>query len=387
MSRRESDQTPSSSTSCSFAGVRYVSILDGKTRTIPAEKLGYGACRSVNEFQKLNRIGEGTYGIVYRAKDTRSGQIVALKKVRVDSKMSAQVGISDSALREIVLLKRLRHENIVELKEVAVSRDPQGMFLVMEYCEQDLAKLLDEMVHPFTEPQVKCLMQQLFRALNYMHTHYVLHRDLKVSNLLLTSHGILKVADFGLARVFGEPDMSMTPRVITLWLAVLIATFFIHPLCIAVLRYRCPELLFGSKTQTTGIDQWAAGCILGELLLHRPLLPGKSDMEQIDKIISLLGTPTTKIWPELESMPLLENFTLKTQPFNNVKVVFESASVSAIDLLNALFMYDPKKRISAADALAHPFFTERPLPCDPVLIPSLPPSYTRKRRRDDSPQR
>ncbi|CAJ0593571.1 unnamed protein product [Cylicocyclus nassatus] len=368
MSRRENEHTPSSSTSSSFTGVKYVSILDGKTRTIPAEKLGYGACRSVNEFQKLNRIGEGTYGIVYRAKDTKSGQIVALKKVRVDNKMSAQVGISDSALREIVLLKRLRHENIVELKEVAVSRDPQGMFLVMEYCEQDLAKLLDEMVHPFTEPQVKCLMQQLFRALNYMHTHYVLHRDLKVSNLLLTSHGILKVADFGLARVFGEPDMSMTPRVITLW-------------------YRCPELLFGSKTQTTGIDQWAAGCILGELLLHRPLLPGKSDMEQIDKIISLLGTPTTKIWPELESMPLLENFTLKTQPFNNVKVVFESASVTAIDLLNALFMYDPKKRISAADALAHPFFTERPLPCDPVLIPSLPPSYTKKRKRDESPQR
>ncbi|KAK6727503.1 hypothetical protein RB195_005281 [Necator americanus] len=332
------------------------------------EKLGYGACRSVNEFQKLNRIGEGTYGIVYRARDTKSGQVVALKKVRVDSKMSAQVGISDSALREILLLKRLRHENIVELKEVAVSRDPQGMFLVMEYCEQDLAKLLDEMIHPFTEPQVKCLMQQLFRALNYMHTHYVLHRDLKVSNLLLTSHGILKVADFGLARVFGEPNMSMTPRVITLW-------------------YRCPELLFGSKTQTTGIDQWAAGCILGELLLHRPLLPGKSDMEQIDKIIGLLGTPTTKIWPELESMPLLQNFTLKTQPFNNVKVVFESASLSAIDLLNALFTYDPNKRITAADALAHPFFTERPLPCDPVLIPSLPPSHGKKRKRDESQQR
>ncbi|VDP45557.1 unnamed protein product [Heligmosomoides polygyrus] len=262
----------------------------------------------------MNRIGEGTYGIVYRARDSKSGQVVALKKVRVDSKVSAQMGISDSALREIVLLKKLRHENIVELKEVAVSRDPQGMFLVMEYCEQDLAKLLDEMVHPFTEPQVKCLMQQLFRALNYMHTHYVLHRDLKVSNLLLTSHGILKVADFGLARVFGEPEMSMTPR-------------------------------------------WAAGCILGELLLHRPLLPGKSDMEQIDKIIGLLGTPTTKIWAELDSLPLLENFTLKTQPFNNVKMVFESASSSAIDLLNALFMYDPKKRISAADALAHAFFT------------------------------
>ncbi|VDO80167.1 unnamed protein product [Haemonchus placei] len=182
------------------------------------EKLGYGVCRSVNEFVKLNRIGEGTYGIVYRARDSKSELVVALKKVRVDSKVSAQMGISDSALREIVLLKKLRHENIVELKEVAVSRDPQGMFLVMEYCEQDLARLLDEMVHPFTESQVKCLMQQLFRALDYMHSHYVLHRDLKVSNLLLTSHGILKVADFGLARVFGDPDMSMTPRVITLWL-------------------------------------------------------------------------------------------------------------------------------------------------------------------------
>ncbi|KJH48592.1 kinase domain protein [Dictyocaulus viviparus] len=377
------------------------------------ETLGYGACRSVNEFQKLYRIGEGTYGIVYCARDSKSGQVVALKKVRVDSKMSAQVGISDSALREITLLKRFRHENIVELKEVAVSRDPQGMFLVMEYCEQvsvllrhilcrfvniycycnlfffsflymgldyvvrylvsltvtevfclvsetsvlksllDLAKLLDEMLHPFTEPQVKCLMQQLFRALDYMHSHYVLHRDLKVSNLLLTSHGILKVADFGLARVFGEPDMNMTPRVITLWYA-------------------------------------------------------------IDKIINLLGTPTTKIWAELDTLPLLENFTLKTQPFNNVKklrvvsedciaernfagyikvielalnVVFESASSSAVDLLNALFMYDPKKRISAADALIHPFFTERPLPCDPVLIPSLPPNYCKKRKRDDIPQK
>ncbi|VDM84340.1 unnamed protein product, partial [Strongylus vulgaris] len=136
MSKRDNEHTPSSSASSSFSGVKYVSILDGKTRTIPTEKLGYGACRSVNEFQKLNRIGEGTYGIVYRARDTKSGQIATLKKVRVDSKMSAQVGISDSALREIVLLKRLRHENIVELKEVAVSRDPQGMFLVMEYCEQ-----------------------------------------------------------------------------------------------------------------------------------------------------------------------------------------------------------------------------------------------------------
>ncbi|KAK6028416.1 hypothetical protein OSTOST_05538, partial [Ostertagia ostertagi] len=234
MSARGGDPSPSPSTSSSFTGLKYVSILDDRTRMIPAEKLGYGACRSVNEFVKLNRIGEGTYGIVYRARDSKSGQVVALKKVRVDSKMSAQMGISDSALREIVLLKKLRHENIVELKEVAVSRDPQGMFLVMEYCEQDLAKLLDEMVHPFTEPQ-------------------------------------------------------------------------------------------------------------------------------IDKIIGLLGTPTTKIWAELDSMPLLENFTLKTQPFNNVKVVFESASPLAVDLLNALFTYDPKKRISAAAALAHPFFTVRQL--------------------------
>ncbi|VDL66870.1 unnamed protein product [Nippostrongylus brasiliensis] len=136
MSSRSSEPTPSPSASTSFTGLKYVSILDGKTRTIPAEKLRYGACRSVNEFVKLNRIGEGTYGIVYRARDSKSGQVVALKKVRVDSKMSAQVGISDSALREIILLKRLRHENIVELKEVAVSRDPQGIFLVMEYCEQ-----------------------------------------------------------------------------------------------------------------------------------------------------------------------------------------------------------------------------------------------------------
>uniref|UniRef100_A0A663MVB3 Cyclin dependent kinase 10 n=1 Tax=Athene cunicularia TaxID=194338 RepID=A0A663MVB3_ATHCN len=193
-----------------------------------------GRCRSVKEFEKLNRIGEGTYGIVYRARDTLTDETVALKKVRMDNEKD---GMPISSLREITLLLQLRHPNIVELKEVVVGNHLESIFLVMGYCEQDLASLLENMQTPFSEAQVKCIILQVLKGLQYLHENYIIHRDLKVSNLLMTDKGCVKIADFGLARTYGMPPKPMTPKVVTLW-------------------YRAPELLLGMTTQTTSIDMW-----------------------------------------------------------------------------------------------------------------------------------
>uniref|UniRef100_T1GGI8 Protein kinase domain-containing protein n=1 Tax=Megaselia scalaris TaxID=36166 RepID=T1GGI8_MEGSC len=184
----------------------------GDPMCIPDKDM-FGRCRQVTEFEKLNRVGEGTYGIVYRAKDTKSGEIVALKKVRMDQEKD---GIPVSSLREIMILKSCNHENILKIKEVVVGKSLESIYLSMEYCEQDLAHLLDNMQNPFSESEVKCIILQVLKGLKYLHSNNILHRDLKVSNLLMTDTGRVKIADFGLARYFGYPPKPMTPNVVTL---------------------------------------------------------------------------------------------------------------------------------------------------------------------------
>ncbi|XP_047649523.1 cyclin-dependent kinase 10 isoform X4 [Phacochoerus africanus] len=317
--------------------------------TVPPEHR-LGRCRSVKEFEKLNRIGEGTYGIVYRARDTQTDEIVALKKVRMDKEKD---GVPISSLREITLLLRLRHPNIVELKEVVVGNHLESIFLVMGYCEQDLASLLENMPTPFSEAQVKCIVLQVLRGLQYLHQNFIIHRDLKVSNLLMTDKGCVKTADFGLARAYGTPVKPMTPKVVTLW-------------------YRAPELLLGSTMQTPSIDMWAVGCILAELLAHKPLLPGTSEIHQVDLIVQLLGTPSENIWPGFSQLPLVGQYSLRKQPYNNLKHKFPWLSEAGLRLLNLLFMYDPKKRATAGDCLESSYFKEKPLPCEPELMPTFP---------------
>ncbi|KAM9816554.1 cyclin-dependent kinase 10 isoform X2 [Syngnathus typhle] len=296
----------------------------------------FGKCRSVRGFEKLNRIGEGTYGIVYRARDTKSDEIVALKKVRMAKEKD---GIPISSLREITLLLRLRHPNIVELKEVVVGGHLESLFLVMSYCEQDLASLLENIQTPFSEAQVKCIILQLLRGLCYLHHNFIIHRDLKVSNLLMTDKGCVKIADFGLARRYGVPQQPMTPRVVTLW---------------------------------------AVGCILAELLAHKPLLPGTSEIQQLDLIVQLLGTPNENIWPGFSNLPLIGQYSLRKQPYNNLKNKFTWLSEAGHRLLNLLFMYNPQRRAIAKDCLESSYFKEKPLPCEPDLMPTFP--HHRNRR-------
>ncbi|XP_035388005.1 cyclin-dependent kinase 10 isoform X4 [Electrophorus electricus] len=335
--------------------IKLKSLKTTKPFTVPQQDR-FGNCRSVKEFEKLNRIGEGTYGIVYRARDTITHEIVALKKVRMDKEKD---GIPISSLREITLLLRLRHPNIVELKEVVVGSHLESLFLVMSYCEQDLASLLENMQSPFSEAQVKCIVLQLLRGLAYLHHNFILHRDLKVSNLLMTDKGCVKIADFGLARVYGVPQQPMTPKVVTLW-------------------YRAPELLLGTKTQTTALDMWAVGCVLAELLAHKPLLPGSSEVQQLDLIVQLLGTPNDNIWPGFSRLPLSGQYSLRKQPYNNLKNKFTWLSEAGLRLLNLLFMYNPQRsvcvcgRASAVDCLESSYFKEKPLPCEPELMPTFP---------------
>ncbi|XP_057416218.1 cyclin-dependent kinase G-2 isoform X2 [Lotus japonicus] len=238
-------------------------------------------CRSVDEFERLNKIDEGTYGVVYRAKDKKTGEIVALKKVKMEKEKE---GFPLTSLREINILLSFHHPYIVDVKEVVVGSSLDSIFMVMEYMEHDLKGLMESMKQPFSQSEVKCLMIQLLEGVKYLHDNWVLHRDLKTSNLLLNNRGELKICDFGLARQYGSPLKPYTHLVVTLW-------------------YRAPELLLGAKQYSTAIDMWSLGCIMAELLSKEPLFNGRTEFDQLDKIFRILGTPNESIWPGFSKLP------------------------------------------------------------------------------------
>lgn len=221
---------------------------------------------NMQRYEKLEKIGEGTYGTVFKAKSRDSHEVVALKRVRLDDD---DEGVPSSALREICLLKELKHKNIVRLYDVLHS--DKKLTLVFEHCDQDLKKYFDSLNGEIDSDVVQSFMYQLLRGLAFCHSHNVLHRDLKPQNLLINKNGELKLADFGLARAFGIPVKCYSAEVVTLW-------------------YRPPDVLFGAKLYTTSIDMWSAGCIFAELAnAGRPLFPGSDVDDQLKRIFKLLG--------------------------------------------------------------------------------------------------
>ncbi|KAG7954305.1 hypothetical protein I3843_11G010000 [Carya illinoinensis] len=304
------------------------------------------SCRSVFEFEKLNKINEGTYGVVYKAKDKKTGEIVALKKVKMG--VEKEGGFPISSLREINILLSFNHPSVVGVKEVVMD-DLDNVFMVMEYMEYDLKDLLEVMKQPFSISEVKWLMLQLLEGVKYLHDNWVLHRDLKTSNLLVSKEGELKICDFGLSRQYGSLLKPYTPIVVTLW-------------------YRAPELLLGGKQYSTAIDMWSVGCIMAELVAKEPLFKGKNEIDQLGKIFQILGAPNEKIWPGLTKLPGVRP-NLK-QPHNLLRTKFPARSFTGspvlselgFDLLNSLLAYDPEKRITAEAALKHDWFREVPLP-------------------------
>ena len=304
-------------------------------------------CNSIENYRLLNYIHEGVYGSVYRAQDQLTGKIHAIKKVKLNLEKE---GFPITSLREISLLQTLRHPNIINIKEVVMGKSLDEIFLVTEYAEHELRDLVQNYNFRFSIPEIKCLMKQLLEALAYLHGKDIVHRDLKTSNLLYTSKGLLKVCDFGLSRKMANTRRWYTPTVVTL-------------------GYRAPEILLGASSYTSKIDLWAAGCVLAELLLREPLFRAKGEMEQIDLIFRTFGTPTTTTWPGWKELKFASFFEGKTYTVNKLYEIFAGLSFgqgvrlsdNGIDLLEQLLTYDPSKRINATEALKHPWFSEEPL--------------------------
>nr|XP_043608689.1 probable serine/threonine-protein kinase At1g54610 [Erigeron canadensis] len=308
--------------------------------------------RRANTFEKIDKIGQGTYSNVYKAKDLITGKIVALKKVRFDNLEPESVKFM---AREILILKKLNHPNIIKLEGLVTSRMSCSLYLVFEYMEHDLSGLAAVQGVKFTEPQVKCYIKQLLSGLEHCHQNGVLHRDIKGSNLLIDNDGILKIADFGLASFYNpQHKQPMTSRVVTLW-------------------YRPPELLLGATYYGVSVDLWSAGCILAELLAGKPILPGRTEVEQLHKIFKLCGSPSDEYWKKYR----LPNATLfKPQhPYKRCIVeTFKDFPPSSLPLLENLLAIDPKDRGSATSALNSNFFTSEPYACEPSELPKYPPS-------------
>ncbi|KAK2709858.1 cyclin-dependent kinase 5-like [Artemia franciscana] len=288
----------------------------------------------MQKYEKLEKIGEGTYGTVFKAKNRETHEIVALKRVRLDDD---DEGVPSSALREICLLKELKHKNIVRLHDVLHSE--KKLTLVFEHCDQDLKKYFDSLNGEIDPDVVASFMYQLLRGLAYCHNHNVLHRDLKPQNLLINKNGDLKLADFGLARAYGIPVRCYSAEVVTLW-------------------YRPPDVLFGAKLYTTSIDMWSAGCIFAELAnAGRPLFPGSDVDDQLKRIFKLLGTPTEETWPGHAQLPEYKQFSMYP-PAPSLSQVVPKLGPKGRDLLQRLLVCNPSHRISAEEAMQHSYFDD-----------------------------
>ncbi|KAG5014427.1 hypothetical protein JHK85_020563 [Glycine max] len=319
---------------------------------VAGDAIGDWTPRRANTFEKLAKIGQGTYSNVYKAKDLVSGKIVALKKVRFDNLEAESVKFM---AREILVLRRLDHPNVVKLEGLVTSRISSSIYLVFEYMEHDLAGLSASVGVKFSEPQVKCYMKQLLSGLEHCHSRGVLHRDIKGSNLLIDNEGILKIADFGLATFFDPKQKHpMTSRVVTLW-------------------YRPPELLLGSTSYGVGVDLWSVGCILAELLTGKPIMPGRTEVEQLHKIFKLCGSPSEEYWKKYR----LPNAALykPQQPYKrNTLETFKDFPSSSLPLIETLLAIDPDDRGSTSAALNSEFFTTVPYACEPSNLPKYPPT-------------
>ncbi|CAL0324504.1 unnamed protein product [Lupinus luteus] len=289
----------------------------------------------MEQYEKVEKIGEGTYGVVYKARDRVTNATFALKKIRLEQE---DEGVPSTAIREISLLKEMQHRNIVRLQDVVHSE--RRLYLVFEYLDLDLKKHMDSCPEFGKDhQQVKMFLYQILCGIAYCHSHRVLHRDLKPQNLLIDrSNNALKLADFGLARAFGIPVKTFTHEVVTLW-------------------YRAPEILLGSRHYSTPVDVWSVGCIFAEMINQRPLFPGDSEIDELFKIFRIMGTPNEETWPGVTSLPDFKSAFPKWSA-KDLATLVPNLEPAGLDLLKSMLCLDPSKRITARSALEHEYFKD-----------------------------
>ncbi|GLJ54572.1 hypothetical protein SUGI_1172150 [Cryptomeria japonica] len=330
----------------------------------------------LQQYDLMGKIGEGTYGLVFLARSklqSNKGICIAIKKFKQSKDGD---GVSPTAIREIMLLRELSHENVVKLVNVHINHMDMSLYLAFDYAEHDLYEIIrhhrEKLNRGIYQYTVKSLLWQLLNGLNYLHSNWIVHRDLKPSNILVMGdgdeHGVVKIADFGLARIYQAPlkPLSDNGVVVTIW-------------------YRAPELLLGARHYTSAVDMWAVGCIFAELLTLKPLFqgvevkvaPNPFQLDQLDKIFKVLGHPTPEKWPTLVNLPhwSSDKQHIQQHKYDNTglhNVVHLPLKSPAYDLLSKMLEYDPRRRISAAQALEHEYFRMDPLPGRNALVPSQP---------------
>lgn len=318
------------------------------------QEMEFPYCDEVGKYEKLTKVGQGTFGEVFKARHRKNRTVVALKKILMENEKE---GFPITALREIKILKLLQHENIVDLIEICrtkptnFNRQRASIYLVFEFCEHDLAGLLCNQAVRFSLAEIKKVVQMLCNALYFIHFNKILHRDMKAANVLITKNGVLKLADFGLARgiyLARDPNKNRyTNRVVTLW-------------------YRPPELLLGEKNYGPPIDMWGAGCIMAEMWTRHPIMQGNSEQHQLTLITSLCGAINNEIWPGVDQLELYGKMEINQQSKRKVKERLHAyvKDPQALDLIDKLLTLDPSKRFDADTALNHDFFWSDPMPCE-----------------------
>ncbi|XP_050677933.1 cyclin-dependent kinase 2-like [Leptidea sinapis] len=305
----------------------------------------------MENFSNVEKIGEGTYGVVYKARDILTGNEIALKKIKLENEPE---GVPSTALREISVLRDLKHPSVVQLLDVLLA--DSKLFLVFEFMHMDLKKLMDLTKGPLHLDVVKGYLRQLVDGIAYCHSKRVLHRDLKPQNLLVDAEGRIKLADFGLARAFGIPVRAYTHEVVTLW-------------------YRAPEILLGARFYSTAVDIWSLACIYAEMASGRTLFPGDSEIDQLFRVFRALGTPGggDGVWPAARALPDFRA-AFPRWPCRDARLLLPAAARAvphAADLFQAMLRYEPSERLSARAALAHPYLEDAR--CVPPTLPTAPP--------------
>lgn len=294
--------------------------------------------RDPDHYEEINVIGTGAYGTVYKARDTVNDTIVAIKKVKLGL---TEDGVPMQVLREISLLKQLgkaNHPNIVRLLDIChgqrLDRE-MVLYLVFEHVDQDLNTYIEKCPSPGLGPdRVKDIIWQILNGVDFLHSNRIVHRDLKPQNILVSRDCSVKLADFGLARIYDFSSL-LTTVVVTLW-------------------YRSPEVLLGNS-YATPVDLWSCGCIFAELFLRKPLFPGQYEIDQLNQIFQILGTPSVEEWPSNSS---IGREAFASRPIRPMSNMIPEMDQHALDLLQKLLVFNSDSRISAGKALLHPYFAE-----------------------------